>query len=331
MSRYLIAEIGGNHEGDFEVAKDLLYQACESPVDCVKFQVYTGDSLVNSRLSPDRNKHFKRFELSIDQYLQLAEICEGKGKDFNASIWSHELIKEFEKYLNFIKIGSGDLTHYYLLEKVAELQIPIIVSTGLSHAYEVDDVVSFIEGCDPYYKERDHICVMQCTSMYPIPFSDANLAVLDSYKKLKHRIGYSDHTEGFTALKFAYAKGADVLEFHFSSPELKAERTFRDHKVSLVADEVRALAADLDEIDDLLGSSVKAPCEIEITTDHVTTFRRGVFLMKNLSKGHILTLDDLVFLRPAIGIPANEFSKLIGRKLKRDVLSLETLSFDMFE
>ena len=187
-SKKLIAEIGGNHEGDFGVAKELLLSSLETDIETVKFQIYTGDSLVNKILSPDRNSHFKKFELSIDQYKELAELTISKGKDFNASIWSYDLFLEFKDYLSFVKIGSGDLTNYPLIEKLCQHKKPIFISTGLSYFKEVENVIQFIESQNDFYKKPENICILQCTSMYPIANSDVNLAVLNRYSNFKHLI-----------------------------------------------------------------------------------------------------------------------------------------------
>ena len=118
---FIIAEIGGNHEGDFELAKDLLVQAADAGADSVKFQIYTGDGIVNRFVSPERAAHFDRFALSNDQYFQLYELAIKKGVDFNASIWNLDLISEFRDCLSFVKVGSGDLTAYQFLRELLTL------------------------------------------------------------------------------------------------------------------------------------------------------------------------------------------------------------------
>ena len=141
---FLVAEMGGNHEGDFEYAKHLTCLACESGVDAVKFQIYSGDKLVSNEVDPDRNKHFKKFELSQDQYIELAEICSSKNVLFTASVWDLESIDWINPYMDFYKIGSGDLTAYPLIKKISLISKPIIISTGLSTYKEVSESVSFI-------------------------------------------------------------------------------------------------------------------------------------------------------------------------------------------
>jgi len=330
MKRRLIAEIGGNHEGDFAVAKELLYSALNTECEVIKFQIYTGDTLVNPKLSPNRNKHFKKFELSVDQYHELAEITEAHGKEFNASIWDKNLFEEFKKYLKFIKIGSGDMTNYPLLKQMAATELPIVLSTGLSTFVEVNDAIAFLKKENAIYKSKENLCVLQCTSMYPIPNSEANLNVLNAYESLNVEVGYSDHTIGNKALSVAYARGASTLEFHFTLERLKS-REFRDHKVSLIARDVNSLVEELNDIDDLLGSRIKSPTKSELESGHRSTFRRAVFLNKSKNRGEIINLNDLTFLRPEIGVPAKDYSLILGKKCNRDIDKLDPLDLKYFD
>jgi N-acetylneuraminate synthase/N,N'-diacetyllegionaminate synthase len=192
----LIAEIGGNHEGDFEYALELTRLAIESDVDFIKYQLYSGNSLVSEVENPIRNKHFKKFELSKEQYIQLAELCEANNIGFMASVWNLDYISWIDKYMPIYKIGSGDFTAYPILEGIVKLKKPIILSTGLSTMQEVLDTVAYVQKLDHLYLDENYLSVLQCTSMYPIPFTDANLSVMNEYKKETGvTIGYSDHTE----------------------------------------------------------------------------------------------------------------------------------------
>jgi N-acetylneuraminate synthase/N,N'-diacetyllegionaminate synthase len=329
MKRRLIAEIGGNHEGDFSVAKELLYSALETDCDVVKFQIYTGDTLVNPKLSPERNKHFKKFELTVDQYHELAKITEAHGKEFNASIWDITLFRQFEQYLKFIKIGSGDMTNYPLLEELSSTSLPILLSTGLANSEDVENVLSFLRGLNEVYKVKENLCLLQCTSMYPIPNSEANLNVLSVYKAFGVDIGYSDHTIGSEALSVAYAMGARTLEFHFTLKQLKKSK-FRDHLVSLTSKDVENLVSNLNRIDELQGISAKSPTESEVGSGHVISFRRGVFLKTPKKKGEIVNKSDLIFLRPEIGISTKDYALLLGKRCNRDLESLEPLQLEYF-
>ena len=193
----LIAEIGGNHEGNFEYALKLTKLAIDSNVDFVKFQLYTGDTLVSKVESPQRNKHFKKFELSMEQYIQLAELCEANGVKFMASVWNPDYVSWIDKYNPIYKIGSGDLTAYPVLKEFAKLGKPIILSTGLSTIDDIAGAVEVIQKENEIYKNPNFLSILQCTSMYPIPYEDANLSVSQTLKDIFHLPkGYSDHTEG---------------------------------------------------------------------------------------------------------------------------------------
>jgi len=246
----LIAEIGGNHEGNFEYAIELTKLAIEADVDFIKYQLYSGDSLVSKVENPVRNKHFKKFELSREQYIQLAEMCEAHNIGFMASVWDLEYLHWIDKHMPIYKIGSGDFTAYPIIEGIAKLKKPIILSTGLSSHQEVLDTVKFVQKLDPIYSDKDYLSVLQCTSMYPIPFSDANLSTMDAFRKDTNlTIGYSDHTEGMYALEIAVAMGAEILEFHFT--DSRENKEFRDHKVSLTRDEVLELIQKIKQIQSL--------------------------------------------------------------------------------
>ena len=323
----LIAEIGGNHEGDFSYAKRLTKLAIKSGVDVIKYQIYSGDTLVNKIQSPQRHQHFKKFQLTKNQHIHLAKMCKDSGVKYLASIWDINVLKWIDKYLNFYKIGSGDLTCYQLIKKFAKRGKPIILSSGLSTMREVDQTINFIIKNNKKYQKSENLSVMQCTSSYPTDDFEANLRVITNLSKRKGiTAGYSDHTLGSLALKTAYSLGAQVLEFHFT--DTRKNKSFRDHKVSLNLLETKAVIKDLRRIKDMLGSGEKKPTKNEIKSKHIYSFRRGVFLNKNISKGQVIEEKDLISLRPNVGVDARLYSKVIGKKAKRNILKLEKLFFN---
>ncbi len=321
----LIAEIGGNHEGNFDYAKQLCQLAIDSDVDYVKFQIYTGNTLVSPVESPDRNKHFKKFELTREQHIELAEMIINAGIRYTASIWDTEILKWIDPFMDFYKIGSGDLTAYAMIAAIANLKKPIVISTGLATEKEVLDTVAFIQECDGMYRDRDNLAILQCTSMYPIEYSDANLNVMLRLKELTGlTIGYSDHTVDSKALQYATAMGAEILEFHFT--DTKEGKVFRDHKVSLTKKDVQLLIEELKIIAQLKGSYEKKPTSIELETDHVTSFRRAIYFNKDVPVGHVISEDDLVFLRPNVGTDARTYKNLIGKTVIEPILAYEKIT-----
>lgn len=323
----LIAEIGGNHEGCFATASNLCQLALETGADCVKFQVYQGDSLVSRLESPDRNAHFKRFELSIDQHIQLAELCRNHGALYTASVWSLDLLDKMDPYLPFYKVGSGDLTAQPILAELAARGKPIVLSTGLATFDEVLEAIDFLQTRNSLYKSSEYLALLQCTSMYPIQECDARLSLLQKFaRETKLAVGYSDHTEGGLGLRVAAALGAEILEFHFT--DSRDGKVFRDHKVSLTPQEVRSLARDMRRIRDLIGEPVKEPLPCELETDHVRSFRRSVYPARDLEAGTVLDSDDLVCLRPNHGIDARDFNKVVGMQLTRSLQAHQKLEWD---
>ena len=153
----LIAEIGGNHEGNFEYAKKLTQLAIESNVDFIKYQIYTGDTLVSKLESPKRNSHFKKFELTNQQYIELAKMCHKNNVKFMASVWNLDSISWIDEYMEIYKIGSGDLTAYPVIEQTCKIGKPIILSTGLSTLKEVKDTVDFIKKVNPKSVSYTHL------------------------------------------------------------------------------------------------------------------------------------------------------------------------------
>ena len=240
----LIAEVGGNHEGDFNYAKKLIMLAIKSGVDIVKLQLYTGSSLVSPVESKDRFNHFKKFQLSKKQHIYLANMCKSHKVKYLASVWDMDMLNWIDKYLDYYKIGSGDLTAYPIIREFALRGKPIILSTGLSNITEIKKTIKFIQKQNPKYKNKNNLAVLQCTSTYPTKDKEINLNCIETLKKeTKMTVGYSDHSLGDLALKAAYVKGAEVMEFHFT--DTRKNKKFRDHKISLTSNETVNLINDI--------------------------------------------------------------------------------------
>lgn len=320
----LIAEIGGNHEGDFGYAKELLHLAVDAGADAVKFQVYYADDLVNPKESPDRHAHFKKFELTPDQHVELAQLCIANNVDYSASVWSIEPLTWLDEYLRFYKVGSGDLTSHHLLAEFAERGKPMILSSGLATLADVNAAVAAVRRANPTYDDADYLAVLQCTSVYPLEKSDANLLAMDALREATGAtVGYSDHTTDGQALRIAAARGASVLEFHFT--DTRDGKVFRDHFVSLTPTELSELIADLDDLKLLLGDGVKRPLQAEIDTDHLVSFRRGVYFARAMVAGEVIRAEDLRLLRPEHGLPADRFDDVVGRRLLERVSEFDTV------
>jgi N,N'-diacetyllegionaminate synthase len=327
---FVIAEIGGNHEGDFEYAKRLLELAAQSGADAAKFQVYSGDTIVSRIEDPDRNRHFKRFELSIEQYIELAQLAQELGILFMASVWNRYALELLAPYTTIHKIGSGDLTAYEMVEAAVRTGKPIIQSCGLATIEEIEEYVSYVDALDPAYRMEGKLCLLQCTVMYPIPDHQTNL---NAMRLIQDRtglpVGYSDHTIGTYAAQIAVAMGASVIEMHFTDE--REGKTFRDHKLSVTRDEMRDFIAQIQKIREIQGAYEKRPMAAEIDNNHLYSFRRAVYPAHELPAGTLLTEADIISLRPNVGIDGRDYFKVIGKRLKEDKQAFEHLNWDDLE
>jgi len=228
------------------------------------------------------------------------------------------------------KIGSGDLTAYDVIEYTVDTKKPIILSTGLSTYNEIDSALKFIYSLDPDYEKEKKVALLQCTSMYPIPDNEANLNVILELKKLFGcPVGYSDHTEGTLAAEVAIAIGAEIIEVHFT--DNRDGKDFRDHKVSLTKEEIDNLVNKSLKIKELKGKKEKNPTESEVESGHIKSFRRGLFLKKDIKKGEKIERGDIISLRPEEGLSASYFKDLLGKRANKDIDKLKKLSKKWFE
>lgn len=329
---YIIAEIGGNHEGNIANAIHLVNEAIKSGVDAIKLQIYTGESIVNKIYDKKRVEHFNKFSLKLSEYHLLRNMISDAGVDFIASVWSVDLLHEFCEYMPFIKIGSGDLTCFQMLKEVTSIKKPILLSTGISDLNTIDNSINFIKQQDKFYSKSNAIGILQCTSMYPIPFAEANLNCMSTFKNAYPNsiIGYSDHTEGTFASEIAVSMGAQILELHFTSDRFN-ESTFRDHKVSFKCETIKQLKRKIKDIYSLMGSHDKKLTKSEIENNHTISFRKSIFYKDDFKSGKIISETDLISLRPMVGMCASKIFNFVGRKLICDVNTLTTLEEKHFE
>lgn len=329
-SLFFIAEIGGNHEGDFNYAKKLTKLSIESGADAVKFQIYSGNYLVSRIEDPLRNEHFKRFELNKDQYIYLADMCKEAGTIFMASVWDYERLKWVEKRLSLLKIGSGDLTAFPLIKKFVETGKPIILSTGLATIEEIRRTVDFIDEIDPEYIEQKKLALLQCTSSYPCPDQDLYLnAMLLLSDEFELPVGYSDHSIGNEAALAAATMGAKILEMHFT--DSREGKEFRDHKVSITRDELVDLLEMIRRVKMIQGPRLKERALSEKESGHILSFRRSVYAKRDINKGERFRESNLTILRPEHGIPAHEFYSVIGCRSNTNIKKNQVLKYEYLD
>jgi sialic acid synthase SpsE len=311
-SSFFIAEIGSAHEGSFLDAIKLVNEACKSNADCVKIQIYKAEKLVAKKYDLKRFLHFKKMELKIWQYIVLAKICKKFKKLFCASIWDKNLIFKFKNYVDIFKIGSGDITNYEIIEKIIKTNKSLIISVGLSNFNEIKKTLNFIKSKNSKYL-KSRVALLHCNTAYPTPLNDVNLKqMLLLKKKFKLTTGYSDHTIGDSAIIYANAIGAEIIEKHFSNNISKT--TFRDHQISLNRIGVNKF---LEKINLLFNSKKSKLTPSEIEQNNEQSFRRSIYAYKNIKIGEKFTKNNLISLRPFVGIPANNIFNLYNKKTKK--------------
>jgi N-acetylneuraminate synthase len=217
---YVISEIGINHNGDIQLAKELIDKSAIAGADAVKFQkrtidiVYSEEELSKPRESPWGNttrQQKEGLEFSIDQYIELEKYTLEKGLDFIVSCWDLESLNLIEKYLNvkYHKVASAMLTDFEFLNKLNETKKPIILSTGLSTSEEINKAVEFLENIE---------YILSCKSTYPTKVEEVNLKSIQTLKNMfpLFKIGFSNHYNKITACIAAAAMGAECIEFHIT-------------------------------------------------------------------------------------------------------------------
>jgi N-acetylneuraminate synthase/N,N'-diacetyllegionaminate synthase len=329
---FVIAEIGGNHEGNFDYAVKLLHDAVAAGADAVKFQTYTPDRIVSRVESPERHKHFGRFALKLEQYVRLAELCREDGVQFMSSIWDRESIEVLDPYVEVHKVGSGDLTNYPLLKILAEKNKPLCLATAMAELDEVRRTIDFLDSVNAELIPSGKLCIMHCVAMYGDPLDEyANLGAIEVLREVLDdaiTVGYSDHTMGNVAVKVAVCMGARVIETHFTDDNT---REFRDHHFA----HTRETLADFVEFcrrrEVMLGSGIKRPVENVETPRRIWEFRRAVYFNRDMQAGEVAAEENLTTLRPNEGIDARQYFAVLGKKLVRPKRAFEKLRWDDFE
>jgi N,N'-diacetyllegionaminate synthase len=321
-----IAEIGGNHGGDINKCRELAIKAWEAGADTVKFQALGIGALISRKYAPDRFAHFQKLEFSLEDWLILCEELKKEYlMDISFSVWDASWISALNKYVNFWKVGSGDITNISLLRALTETKKPIIISTAMSLDFEVQHTLDRLLS---YGLDKHMITFMECKANYANPsLEDAALGYIEEFaKKNEVKCGYSHHSTNISLLQIAIARGMDFVEFHFT--DQKFNQNFRDHKLSLDADDVRLLRAFNVLTRSVVNTKTKSINELEqIERPH---FRRSIFASRDIKAGEILAWEDVEARRPLIGMPAEDIEIFIGKMLKVNLKKDDALNVSMF-
>ncbi|MBA65873.1 MAG: hypothetical protein CMG55_08750 [Candidatus Marinimicrobia bacterium] len=311
----IIAEIGNNHEGDFSLAKEMIYLAAESGVDAVKFQTFKTESFI-STLDNKRFKQLKSFELTYEQFNELSIIAKKQGLVFISTPLDIDTAKFLPTIVDAIKISSGDNNFVQLLRTVSKLNKPLILSSGLMNLKQIIKSVNIIQNSSKKIKNKDELAILHCVTSYPVEPVDANLRAIQTLSNtFDYTIGYSDHTIGINAAISAVSLGARIIEKHFTSDHNFSD--FRDHQLSADLDEMTNMVSIIREIEQMFGTGEKNLQKSE--EDIIKAVRRSIVAKKDLLKGHIIGYNDLTYLRPGDGLEPAQEIQIIGKKLKHNV------------
>lgn len=326
MTMYLIAEIAQAHEGSLGIAHSYIDALAETGVDAVKFQVHIAEaessSLEQFRVNfsyedATRYDYWKRMEFTAEQWAGLKAHCEEKGMEFLASPFSVAAVELLEHLgVKQYKIGSGELSNFLMLQRIAQTGKPIILSSGMSNWEELDQTIAFLK---PF---GNKLSLMQCTTAYPTKPEQWGLQVMAEMKqRYGIPVGFSDHSANIYAGLAAAALGASMLEFHVV---FHKSMFGPDARASLTIEETRMLAEGCRHIILSLNTPVAKTDSAQYATLK-TMFGKSLCVNKDLPAGHLLDIADLESKKPGdAGIPAQDFRDLLGKKLRID---LERWSF----
>lgn len=325
---FIIAEAGVNHNGDIEIAKQLIKVAKEAGADAVKFQTFKTENIILPK-APKSKYHvetigseqtwyelLKTQELDRYEHEVLIKYCNDLGIIFLSTPYDSESADLLEQLgIPAFKISSSDANNIPFLSYIAQKDLPIILSTGMCNLEEVRESIEAIrqEGCSD-------LVLLHCTSNYPAELKNSNLLAITTLKdEFDILVGYSDHTIGYINPVASVALGSVVYEKHFT---LDKKMPGPDHRSSLEPDELRQLVKNIRITERVLGSKKKEPTKSE--EENLQKLRKSIVVKEDISPGTIIEQRMLAIKRPGTGLPPRYFNTVIGKRtkilLKKDTL-----------
>ncbi len=320
----IIAEAGVNHNGSLSRALAMVETAARAGADYIKFQTFKAERLVtaaarkaeyqktNQPEGDTQLEMLRALELSDDDFRLLADKCRQCGIGFMSTPFDN-LSADFLATIgmDYWKIPSGEITNLPFLRHIAPLGGHIILSTGMSTLDEVSAAINVLTSAGA---QREDITLLHCTTQYPAPFDSVNLRAMDTLATLGcGAVGYSDHTPGIEVAIAAAARGAKVIEKHFT-----LDRTLPgpDHAASLEPEELCALVRAVRNVATALGTGTKTVADAE--RPNITIARKSIVAARHISAGEIFTADNLTVKRPGDGICPMRWDDIIGQTAVRD-------------
>lgn len=335
MSVFIIAEVGINHNGDINIAKEMILKAKECGADCVKFQTFKAEEFVSNpkqtytyksqgkEITESMLDMFKRYEFSPEQWKEVIEFCCDNDIVFSSTAqnYSDLIFLLTVTDLPFIKVGSDDLTNVQMLKKYAKHGKKMIISAGMAYASEIEDAVEAIRSVG-----NEDITVLHCVSSYPAAANQVNLKKIPAIKEcFGVDVGYSDHTIGSAAAVGAVCFGATVVEKHFT---LDNDMAGPDHWFAADVEDLKKYVEDIRAVEISIGSSTLKPTEKEMVMR--STMQRKIVYKNNFSKGEVPSIDDFEFKRASSGFAPKNVAFFTGRELKKNVLKDSSVGLDDF-
>lgn len=317
----IIAEAGDNHNGNFELALQLVDKAAEAGADYVKFQTFiTKDIITKSAIKADYQKAatgasetqfemVKKLELPFDDFRKIKEYCDKKDIKFLSTPFDLKSIEFLQSIdIPFWKIPSGEITNVPYLIKIARTGKKVLMSTGMCEMDEIAHAIEILKN-----NGAGDITLLHCNTEYPTPMEDVNLLAMNVLeKRFNVPVGYSDHTLGIEIPIAAVALGAKVIEKHFT---LDKTMEGPDHQASLSPKELCAMVKAIRNIETALGKEEKTVTPSE--QKNINIARKSIVARKFIKKGEIFTEDNLAVKRPGIGISPMRWFEVIGKVSNR--------------
>lgn len=320
----IIAEAGVNHNASMEMARTMVREAARAGADYVKFQTAVPE-LVISSIAPKAEyqkettgsgesqlEMCRAIHLPLSAYAELAELCRQEGIGFMSTPFDLVSIDTLVPLgMDYWKIPSGEITNLPYLRKIGALGQKVILSTGMSTLTEVEQALQVLEQAGT---PRSRVALLHCTTQYPTPMADVNLRAMDTLATLgTGAVGYSDHTLGIEVPVAAAARGAKIIEKHFT---LDKTLPGPDHRASLDPTELSAMVKAVRNIELALGSPAKEAAPSERA--NIVVARKSIVAARDIRKGETFTADNITVKRPGGGINPMHWDDVIGKEAIRD-------------
>ena len=324
-SAFIIAEIGINHNGSLNSAKQLVDQAVLAGADCAKFQMRHLKEIYQNEGNPNDPREdlgsqyildvISRSQLSVDEMFEVFDYCRGKNILPLCTPWDISSVNALEEYgIDGYKVASADLTNHDLIEAIARTEKPMILSTGMSNEQEIIETVDLLKRLGAPY------VLLNCNSTYPAPFKDLNLKYLDRLKEIGGcLVGYSGHERGVNVALAAVACGAKIIEKHFT---LDKNQEGNDHKVSLLPEEFKSMVEGIRQIEEAMGTGSKREVGPGERMNR-ESLAKSLVANCDIALGDIITEDMIQVKGPGKGLQPNRRMELIGTMARREIKSGE--------